>query len=149
MSSRPNAIKLQRLTVGRANRFRDLTAMKSQHTLGIHLALSARLREEESKEADADPDYLEMLRRLKQQSDDRLFRVSREYCHVLHNYGGDLIFSATVTPEYSAHFLEALVDTPAWEQGGANEWTWAVKNDDVSRYVLTRAGDETETRASY
>ncbi|BGP54961.1 hypothetical protein JCM8202v2_002549 [Rhodotorula sphaerocarpa] len=115
--------------------FRDLTAMKSQHTLGIHLALSARLREEESKEADADPDYLEMLRRLKQQSDDRLFRVSREYCHVLHNYGGDLIFSATVTPEYSAHFLEALVDTPAWEQGGAKEWTWAVKNDDVSRCI--------------
>ncbi|GAA5987138.1 hypothetical protein JCM10908_001045 [Rhodotorula pacifica] len=115
--------------------FRDLTAMKSQHTLGIHLALSARLREEESKQQDADPEYLNTLRRLKQQSDDRLFRVSREYCHILHAYGGNLVFAATVTPEYSAHYLEALVDTPAWEQGGPGDWTWAVKNEEVARCI--------------
>ncbi|TKA57694.1 hypothetical protein B0A53_00843 [Rhodotorula sp. CCFEE 5036] len=115
--------------------FRDLTAMKSQHTLGIHLALSARLREEESKQQEADPDYLNMLRRLKQQSDHRLFRVAREYCHILSAYGGNLVFSATVTPEYSAHYLEALVDTPAWEQGGPGDWTWAVKNEEVARCI--------------
>ncbi|GAA5861270.1 hypothetical protein JCM3774_002248 [Rhodotorula dairenensis] len=115
--------------------FRDLIAMKSQHTLGIHLALSARLREEESRQQEADPEYLNTLRRLKHDSDGRLFRVAREYCHVLHSYGGNLVFSATVTPEYSAHYLEALVDTPAWEQGGPGDWTWAVKNEEVTRCI--------------
>lgn len=122
-----------------ARRFRDLTAMKSQHTLGIHLALSARLREEESRQQEADHEYLNILRRLKHDSDGRLFRVAREYCHVLHSYGGNLVFSATVTPEYSAHYLEALVDTPAWEQGGPGDWTWAVKNEEVTRSVIQLA----------
>lgn len=115
-------------------RFRDLTAMKSQNTLGIHLALCARLREEESKQQD-DVDYLNTLRHLKQLSDNRLFRAAREYCHVLHGYGGNLIFAATVTPEYSAHYLESLVDMPSWEQGGPSDWPWNVKKSEVAKYV--------------
>lgn len=65
-------------------RFRDLIAMKSQHTLGIHFAILDRLREEEQKVPEyQDPEYLHVLARLRQQSDERLFYVAREYTRVL------------------------------------------------------------------
>lgn len=68
----------------RVRRFRDLIAMKSQHTLGIHFAILDRLREEEQKAPEyQDPEYLHVLRRVRQQSDERLFFVAREYTRVL------------------------------------------------------------------
>lgn len=62
--------------------------MRSQHVLGIHLCLTDRLREEETKAAtqpagEGDAAYLDVLRRLHRQSDERFFRVSREYCDLL------------------------------------------------------------------
>ncbi|GAA5923652.1 hypothetical protein JCM3775_000461 [Rhodotorula graminis] len=118
--------------------FRDIVAMRSQHLLGIHLCLSDRLREEEIKAAtqpagEGDAAYLDVLRRLHRQSDERFFRVSREYCDLLHRYGGNLLFSASVTVEYSSHFLNQLIDTPAWEQGGPNDYPWTVKVEEVTR----------------
>lgn len=52
-----------------------------------------------------------------------------------HRYGGNLLFSATVTVEYSSHFLNQLIDMPAWEQGGPSDYSWSVKVEEVSRCV--------------
>jgi len=62
--------------------------MRSQHLLGIHLCLVDRLREEETKAAtqpagEGDAAYLDVLRRLKHQSDERFLRAAREYCDLL------------------------------------------------------------------
>ncbi|BGP39142.1 hypothetical protein JCM10449v2_003080 [Rhodotorula kratochvilovae] len=120
--------------------FRDLVAMRSQHLLGIHLCLADRLREEDTKAAtqalaEGDAEYAELLRRLLRQSDERLFRGARDYCELLYRYGGNMLFSATVTVEYSSYFLTQLVETPAWEQGGPSDYAWSTKVDEVSRCI--------------
>lgn len=74
--------------------FRDLIAMRSQHTLGIHRSLAARLRDEEHKAAtqsEGDPEYLDLLRRLKAQADERLFRVAQEYTALLVRFARTLL----------------------------------------------------------
>ncbi|GAA5994266.1 uncharacterized protein JCM10292_001966 [Rhodotorula paludigena] len=118
--------------------FRDLIAMRSQHTLGIHRSLAARLRDEEHKAAtqsEGDPEYLDLLRRLKAQADERLFRVAQEYTALLHGYRGSLLFSATVTAEHSSYFLAQLVEMPAWEQGGPSDYPWARKLEEVTHCI--------------
>ncbi|BGP23916.1 hypothetical protein JCM10295v2_002817 [Rhodotorula toruloides] len=117
--------------------FRDLIAMKSQHTLGVHFAILDRLREEEQKAPEyQDPEYVHALRRLRQQSDERLFYVAREYTRVLRGYGAGVIFSAAITVEYSSILLNSLVETPSVEQGGSvADWTWVQKIEEVSQCI--------------
>ncbi|BGP15169.1 hypothetical protein JCM10213v2_003126 [Rhodosporidiobolus nylandii] len=119
--------------------FRDLVVIKAQHVLGVSLFLSRRLDEEEEIAASSPPAdgavYLESLRQLKQQADERMLSVAREYTGMLRNYGGDLLFSAIFSIEYSAHFLRSMVDSPAREQGGAESWTWRTKVEEVSALI--------------
>ncbi|GAA6042007.1 hypothetical protein JCM8097_009142 [Rhodosporidiobolus ruineniae] len=116
--------------------FRDLVAVKAQHVLGIHSNLIRRLQAEEGVAPESRADggaYLQMLLRLKSESEKRLLDVSREYTGLLRSYGSELMFSAAFSVEYSEHYLQCMLDSPAWEQGGANEaWTWSAKVDEIT-----------------
>ncbi|GAA5970594.1 hypothetical protein JCM11641_007363 [Rhodosporidiobolus odoratus] len=119
--------------------FRDLTGVKSQHILGIHLSLVKRLEEEEAavrEQGDKDGGaYLALLRSLKAQSDVRMLSVAREYTQLLRGYGSDLMYSAAFTVENGGHYLSAMLDAPAWEQGGDETWTWAEKVAETSALI--------------
>lgn len=68
--------------------FRDLIGIKGQHLLGVHLLICQRLDAEEARVAktggpavgdDGGESYLDMLRRVKEESDNRLLQVAREF----------------------------------------------------------------------
>ncbi|GAA5955819.1 hypothetical protein JCM21900_001724 [Sporobolomyces salmonicolor] len=118
--------------------FRDLTSIKSQHTLGIHLNIIKRLDEEEAVVRQGSKDggaYCEVLKRLKDRSDERLLDAAREYTKLLRGYGSELTFTAFLTTEYSSYYLDHMVDMPAWEQGGSETWPWANKVEEVSSLI--------------
>ncbi|GAA5910710.1 hypothetical protein JCM5296_006820 [Sporobolomyces johnsonii] len=118
--------------------FRDLTSIKSQHTLGIHLNIIKRLDEEEAVAKEGSKDggaYLEVLKRLKDRSDERFLDAAREYTKLLRGYGSELTFTAFLTTEYSSYYLDHMVDMPAWEQGGSENWPWATKVEEVSSLI--------------
>ncbi|GAA5897114.1 hypothetical protein JCM6882_001796 [Rhodosporidiobolus microsporus] len=120
--------------------FRDLIVLRAQHTLGIHLSIVARIREEEAAAQEPQTEdngpYLDLLRRVKRQSDGRLLAVSRDYAGLVHGYGSDLLHSAAFSIEYSASFLHCMVESLAWEQGGGNEsWGWGNKVEEVTNLI--------------
>ncbi|GAA5823472.1 hypothetical protein JCM11251_000644 [Rhodosporidiobolus azoricus] len=124
--------------------FRDLVVLRSQHTLGIHLSICARLAEEEAAAAlaqeqqqpDENGPYLELLRGAKRQSDVRLLTAARELTELLRGYGSELLNSAAYSMEYTTSFLKCMVESLTLEQGGGLEgWTWANKVTEVSALV--------------
>ena len=71
--------------------FRDLIGIKGQHLLGIHGMLCRRLDAEEERVRNVEGEgkegegesYVEMLRRVKESSDERFLEVSREWTAML------------------------------------------------------------------
>ncbi|GAA6016164.1 hypothetical protein JCM10207_004468 [Rhodosporidiobolus poonsookiae] len=116
--------------------FRDLASLKACHTLAIHLALGKRLEQQEALAAESGKDEagaLDMLRRLRGESQTRAFAAAREAVAMMRGYGAELMFKAAFSTENTAYSLELLLEMPAWEQGGGMEnWTWANKVDEVS-----------------
>ncbi|GAA6064577.1 hypothetical protein JCM10212_006202 [Sporobolomyces blumeae] len=120
--------------------FRDLVGIKAQHLLGIHRNLCNRLDDEEAASKNGAKDggaYLDMLRRLKDRSDERLLGVSREWTAMIREYGGEAIFAAFFTVEYMGDYLRHMFEMPSLEQGGSRDWPWARKVEEIGSLLDT------------
>ncbi|GAA6023933.1 hypothetical protein JCM11491_000292, partial [Sporobolomyces phaffii] len=126
--------------------FRDLLGIKGQHLLGIHSMICRRLDDEEARVAkeggpttkeDGTETYLNMLRRVKDQSDERFLHVAREWTAMIRTYGSEVLFSAFFTIEYTRDYLHHMVESPAWEQGGPTTYTWASKIEECKGLIET------------
>ncbi|GAA5963875.1 hypothetical protein JCM3765_004048 [Sporobolomyces pararoseus] len=126
--------------------FRDLLGIKGQHTIGVHGMICQRLDEEEARVAkegppapkeDGSETYLDMLRRVKDTSDERLLQVAREWTAMIQSYGSDVLHSAFFTVEYTRDYLHHMVESPSWEQGGSVNYPWASKIDECRTLIET------------
>ncbi|GAA5892229.1 uncharacterized protein JCM6883_007292, partial [Sporobolomyces salmoneus] len=126
--------------------FRDLMGIKGQHLLGIHTLICQTLDREEARVAkmsggstqeDGGDTYLGMLRRVKDQSDERILSVAREFTAMIRTYGSTIMHSALFTVEYTRDYLHHMVESPSWEQGGPTNYSFANKLDECAALMET------------
>ncbi|SCV70840.1 BQ2448_3602 [Microbotryum intermedium] len=112
--------------------FRDVTVMHAQIALGVHSVVLDRWTLESNDERDLARDptyagYVDMLHRLKCESDERLLTCIREVTKYYRGVNHCVVFEGVLSSEFMKDYLQHMLRSPTWEEDGPANWTWEDK----------------------
>ncbi|KDE09035.1 hypothetical protein MVLG_00754 [Microbotryum lychnidis-dioicae p1A1 Lamole] len=127
--------------------FRDVTVMQAQIALAVHSVVLERWTLESCNERSLARDptyagYVDMLHQLKCESDERLLTCIREVTKYYRGVNHSVVFEGLLSSEFMKDYLQHLLRSPTWEEGGPATWTWEDKqlNCDDAIKVLRNGG---------
>lgn len=111
--------------------------MQVKVSYAIHRSICARLDAEELlpiKNSTAQ-NYIDNLKHLKSESNERFLAAVREMTRVAKSTGNKYLFEASLGGDYLPVYLLHMLSIPVFEQGGNSNWTLANKIEEMEELV--------------